>query len=125
MELDGRLGDLPPTDGRTESRAHPKRSEVTHIPFLGNLATAAAWAKSSSPQTTWQIFRKRVCCGHAAGHFIGSQGASRATGPAGLQWVSPQRALRLALSIAGDVWRNGQTFLRHAESRTNWENEGI
>lgn len=24
-----------------------------------------------------------------------------------------------------DVWRNGQTHLRHAESRTNWKNEGI
>jgi hypothetical protein len=42
-----------------------------------------------------------------------------------LQWVSPQRALRLTSSIGGLTWRNGQTYLRHAESRTNWKNEGI
>jgi hypothetical protein len=47
------------------------------------------------------LSKNRVCCGHAAGHFVGSQGASRAIGPAGLQWVSPQRALRLASSIRG------------------------
>lgn len=29
------------------------------------------------------LSKNRVCCGHAAGHFVGSQGASRAIGPAG------------------------------------------
>jgi hypothetical protein len=28
------------------------------------------------------LSKNRVCCGHAAGHFVGSQGASRAIGPA-------------------------------------------
>jgi hypothetical protein len=33
--------------------------------------------------------------------LVGSQGASRAIGPPALQWVSPQRTLRLASSIGG------------------------
>jgi hypothetical protein len=33
--------------------------------------------------------------------FVGSQGPNRAIGPPALQWVSPQRALRLASSIGG------------------------
>jgi len=47
------------------------------------------------------LSKNRVCCEHAVEHFVGSQGASRATGPAGLQCVSPQGALRLASSIGG------------------------
>jgi hypothetical protein len=33
--------------------------------------------------------------------FVGGQGPNRAIGPPALQWVSPQRALRLASSIGG------------------------
>src|SRR5271156_6076078 len=47
------------------------------------------------------LSKNRVCCGHAAGHFVGSQGASRAIGPADAAMGSPQSALRLASSIGG------------------------
>ena len=72
------------------------------------------------------LSKNRVCCGHAAGHFVGSQGASRTIGPAGaaMGFSSTCPAPRIFHRWPG-VWRNGQTYLRHAESRTNWKNEGI
>src|ERR1700724_4414690 len=72
------------------------------------------------------LSKNRVCCGHAAGHFVGSQGASRAIGPAGaaMGFSSTCPAPRSFHRWLG-VWRNGQTYLPHAESRTNWKNEGI
>jgi hypothetical protein len=47
------------------------------------------------------LSKNRVCCGHAAGHFVGSQEQAEQSDPQALQWVSPQRALRLASSIGG------------------------
>jgi hypothetical protein len=47
------------------------------------------------------LSKNRVCCGHAAGRFVGSQGASEQSDPQALQWISPQRAVRLASSIGG------------------------
>jgi hypothetical protein len=63
---------------------------LPQMPFLGNLATAAALGQVSESATTWQIFRK---IDNAAGMpqdiFVGSQGASRAIGPAGAAMGSP------------------------------------
>jgi hypothetical protein len=47
------------------------------------------------------LSKNRVCCGHAAGYFVGSQEQAEQSDPQALQWVSPQRALRLASSIGG------------------------
>jgi len=52
------------------------------------------------------LSKNRVCCWHAAGHFVGSQGASEQSDPQALQWVSLQHALRLASSI-GDLAYGG------------------
>lgn len=47
------------------------------------------------------LSKNRVCCGHAAGHFVGSQGASRAIGPAGVAMDFSSTCPRLASSIGG------------------------
>jgi hypothetical protein len=47
------------------------------------------------------LSKNRVCCGHAAGHFVGSQGASRAIGPAGAAMGFSSTCPRLASSIGG------------------------
>src|SRR5260370_39227312 len=53
------------------------------------------------------LSKNRVCCGHAAGHFVGSQGASRAIGPAGAAMGFSSTCLRLASSIGGLVAYGG------------------
>jgi hypothetical protein len=47
------------------------------------------------------LSKSRVCCGHAAGHFVGSQGASRAIGLAAAAMVFSSTCPRLASSIGG------------------------
>jgi hypothetical protein len=47
------------------------------------------------------LSKNRVCCGHAAGHFVGSQGASRAIGPAGAAMSFSSTCPSLASSIGG------------------------
>jgi hypothetical protein len=47
------------------------------------------------------LSKNGVCCGHAAGHFVDSQGQAEQSDPQALQWVSPQRALRFGSSISG------------------------
>jgi hypothetical protein len=71
-------------------------------PFLGNLATAAALGQFAESATTWQIFRKiEYAAGIAAGHFVGATEQAEQSDPQELQWVSSQRALRLASSMGG------------------------
>jgi hypothetical protein len=53
------------------------------------------------------LSKNRVCCGHAAGHFVGSQEQAEQSDPQALQWVSPQRALRLASFIGGGLAYGG------------------
>ena len=70
--------------------------------FFGRFATAAALRQVSGSATTWQVFRKME---YAAGmpQVILSVAKEQAeqSDPQALQWVSPQRALRLASSIGG------------------------
>jgi hypothetical protein len=76
--------------------------EFTETPFLGNLATAAALGQVSESATTRQVFRKIEYAAGMPQTFCRQPGSKPTIGPAGaLQWVSPQRARRLASSIGG------------------------
>jgi hypothetical protein len=113
--------------GERESRACPKHREVTYNPVSREPRDARCVGPSFRVRNDMaDLSKNRVCCGRAAGHFVGSQGASRAIGPAGAAMVFSSRcpAPRIFHRWPG-VWRNGQTYFRHAESRTNWKNEGI
>jgi hypothetical protein len=69
-------------------------------PFLGNLATAAAFGQVSESATTWQIFRKiEYPAGMPQDILSTARDQAEQSHPQALQWVSPQRALRLASSI--------------------------
>jgi hypothetical protein len=71
-------------------------------PFLGNLATAAAFGQVSESATTWQIFRKiEYAAGMPQDILSAAREQAEQSDPQALQWVSPQRALRLASSIGG------------------------
>jgi len=71
-------------------------------PFLGNLATAAALGQVSESATTWQIFRKiEYAAGMPQDILSAARDQAEQSETQALQWVSPQRALRLASSIGG------------------------
>jgi len=76
--------------------------EVPAKSFLGNLATALRWAKFPKSATTWQIFRKiEYAAGMPQDILAAAREQAEQSDPQALQWVSPQRALRLASSIGG------------------------
>jgi hypothetical protein len=100
-----RVSELPEKSGGFEQVhrvSFDHESNLVKTPFLGNLATAAALGQVSESATTWQIFRKME---YAAGMPLDILSAARdqaeQSDPQALQWVSPQRALRLASSIGG------------------------
>jgi hypothetical protein len=67
-----------------------------------NLATAAALGQVSESATTWQIFRKiEYAAGMPQVILSAAREQAEQSDPQALQWVSPQRALRLASSIGG------------------------
>src|SRR5260370_13003623 len=71
-------------------------------PFLGNLATARCAGQVSESVTTWQIFRKiEYAAGMPKDILSAANEQAEQSDPQALQWVSPQRALRLASSIGG------------------------
>ena len=82
---------------RNERRA----VNLLKTPF-GNLATAAALGQVSESATTWQIFRKiEYAAGMPQDILSAAREQAEQSDPQALQWVSPQRALRLASSIGG------------------------
>jgi len=135
----------PVGDGRRTARVHrPKLDTVScsrrpdivgefpnrvrklpTTPFLGNLATADALGQGSESATTRQIFRKIEYAAGMPQDILSAAMASRAIGPEGaaMGFSSTCPAPRIFHRWAG-VWRNGQTYPRHAESRTSWKNEG-
>jgi hypothetical protein len=74
-----------------------KRRSYRKPLFLGNLATAAALGQVSESATTWQIFRKiEYAAGMPQDILSAAREQAEQSDPQALQWVSPQRALRLA-----------------------------
>ena len=74
---------------------------------FSNLATAAAWGQISESATTWQIFRIiEYAAGMPQDILLPAREQAEQSDPQALQWVSPQRALRLASSI-GDLAYGG------------------
>ena len=80
----------------------PGRAKLVKTPFLGNLATARCAGQVSESATTWQIFRKiEYAAGMPQDILSAAKEQAEQSDPQALQWVSPQRALRLASSIGG------------------------
>jgi hypothetical protein len=120
-------GSIPLQPAPSLGKSNLWRIVVSETPFLGNLATAAAFGQVSESATTWQIFRKiEYAAGMPQDILSTARDQAEQSHPQALQWVSPPTcpAPRIFHRWPG-VWRNGQTYLRHAESRTNWKNEGI
>jgi hypothetical protein len=93
------------------ARISPQLNVLTAVPFLENLATAAALGQVSESATTWQVFRKVEYAAGMPQDILPA--ASEQADPQALQWVSPQRALASHLPSVACVWRNGQTYFRH------------
>src|ERR1700733_11057867 len=69
--------------------------------FIG-LVTAAALGQVSESATTWQIFRQiEYAAGMPQDILPATREQTEQSDPQALQWVSTQRALRLASSIGG------------------------
>jgi hypothetical protein len=80
-------------------------------PFLGNLATAAALGQVSESATTWQIFRKiEYAAGMPQDILSAAKEHVEQSDSQALQWVSPQRALRLASSVGGLAYGGTDIF---------------
>ena len=74
-------------------------------PFFGHLATATALGQVYESAATWQIFRIiEYAAGMPQDILSTAREQAEQSDPQALQWVSPQRALRLASSIGGPAY---------------------
>jgi hypothetical protein len=110
---------------------------VLKSPFLGNLTTRRCVGPGFGVRNDVAGLSKNgVCCGHAVGHLSAARKQAEQSDPQALQWVSPQRAVRLASSIGGlayggtdrlifDTLSHEQIGKRRAYVITKWRQSEI